>query len=456
MNNTLEGLLLALSMDPLLDSDHRSQAESVLLQTCLQGIKVSRASIWLYSDENSTIACKLLCTQAGISTHDLPTLNRTDYPSYFAALDKKRVITAPDARSDPATCEFNLVYLEPCNIYSLLDVPLRYKGEVIGIICCEQTQQPRLWSDSDAAFVGALSDLYGRIVAAAQRHRYQVQLETANARLESQVQERTQHLQAALDQLKQTQHHLIESEKMASLGSLVVGVAHEINTPIGVGLTANSHSQYVLEKVQRTVETGGITKQSLKSAVTDLLQSCNIVERNLERAAGLIQQFKQTALDQAHFELHAIDIDDYISALSSTLQSFCRQHQVELQLQLSSGLSLNTFPGALAQVITNLVTNACLHAFEQATQPALVNITTRVSADQQLCIVVSDNGCGIPRSHQQKIFDPFFTTKRGRGGTGLGLSIVYNIVKQHLKGELSLHSEPAQGCRFSLTIPNLH
>ncbi|MDP5034759.1 MAG: HAMP domain-containing histidine kinase, partial [Alishewanella sp.] len=326
----------------------------------------------------------------------------------------------------------------------------------IGIICCEQTQQPRLWSDSDAAFVGALSDLYGRIVAAAQRHRYQVQLETANARLESQVQERTQHLQAALDQLKQTQHHLIESEKMASLGSLVVGVAHEINTPIGVGLTANSHSQYVLEKVQRTVETGGITKQSLKSAVTDLLQSCNIVERNLERAAGLIQQFKQTALDQAHFELHAIDIDDYISALSSTLQPFCRQHQVELQLQLSSGLSLNTFPGALAQVITNLVTNACLHAFEQATQPALVNITTRVSADQQLCIVVSDNGCGIPRSHQQKIFDPFFTTKRGRGGTGLGLSIVYNIVKQHLKGELSLHSEPAQGCRFSLTIPNLH
>ncbi|WP_255365696.1 ATP-binding protein [Alishewanella sp. HH-ZS] len=445
--------MLSLSMDPVLDSGDKALAEQALLQRCVDGLEIARASIWLYDEKRNAIRCQQICPAQQAAT-ELPALTRQQFPRYFAELDKKRVIKAVDARADNATFEFTEPYLIPQDIWSMLDVPLRYQGEVIGIICCEEIARYKHWTDEDAGFVGVLSDLYGRILAAAERQRYQQQLEHANERLESLVRERTANLQKTLDQLRQTQQHLIESEKMASLGNLVAGIAHEVNTPVGIGLTGISHCSYLLSALADSVRAGILGKTQLEQTLAELQHSTALVERNLHRAAELIRQFKQSAVDQSHYELHQFAIDDYIQAVLQTLLPFCRQHEVQLELDLNSGLVLHSYPGAIAQVLTNLVTNACIHAFEppQAVERARIRVATQALSDGRLLLQLTDNGCGIPRDHLPRIFEPFFTTRRGRGGTGLGLSIVYNIVQKNLGGELTVASKPGIGTRFSLKL----
>lgn len=456
MKELQDNLLLSLSMDPVLDSGNKEPAERAILQRCLDGLDIARASIWLYDAKRDAMHCQQICPEE-LSASELPALTRQQFPQYFAALDKKRVINAKDARNDNATFEFAEPYLIPLDIWSMLDVPLRYQGEVIGIICCEQTGHYRDWSEEDAGFVGVLSDLYGRVMAAAERQTYQQQLEHANERLESLVNERTAHLQKALDQLKQTQQHLIESEKMASLGSLVAGIAHEVNTPVGIGLTGISHCSYLLSALAESVQAGMLGKTQLEQTLAELQHSTALVERNLHRAAELILQFKQSAVDQSHYELYQFAIDDYIQAVLQTLLPFCKQHEVQLELDLNSGLVLQSYPGAIAQVLTNLVTNACIHAFEPplTVDRALIRVESQALSDGRLLLQLTDNGCGIPRDHLPRIFEPFFTTRRGRGGTGLGLSIVYNIVQKNLGGELKVASKPGIGTRFSLKLASL-
>lgn len=453
MKELQDNLLLSLSMDPILDSGNKMLAERAILQRCLDGLNIARASIWLYDTERDLMRCQQICPLE-LNASELPALTRQQFPQYFAELDKKRVIKARDARTDIATHEFSEPYLIPLDIWSMLDVPLRYQGEVIGIICCEQTGQQRDWSDDDTGFVGVLSDLYGRVMAATERQRYQQQLEQSNERLESLVNERTAHLQNTLDQLKQTQQHLIESEKMASLGSLVAGIAHEVNTPVGISLTGISHCSYLLNALVDSVSTGMLSKTQLEQTLAELQHSTALVERNLHRAAELIIQFKQSAVDQSHYELHQFAIDDYVQAVLQTLLPFCKQHHVEVELILNSGLSLHSYPGAIAQVLTNLVTNACIHAFAPppTATKAQIRIETQALADGRLLLQLTDNGCGISRDHLQRIFEPFFTTRRGRGGTGLGLSIVYNIVQKNLAGELTVVSKLGTGTRFSLKL----
>jgi len=264
-------------------------------------------------------------------------------------------------------------------------------------------------------------------------------------------------LQQTLDQLRQTQQHLIESEKMASLGSLVAGIAHEVNTPVGIGLTGISHCNYLLNTVQQSINAGTLGKSQLQQTLAELQSSAELVERNLLRAAELISQFKQSAVDQSHYELHRFAIDDYILAVVNTLLPFCKQHQVQIELALHSGVTLSSYPGAIAQVLTNLITNACIHAFDglAADKVPLVVIETEALAAERVQIRVTDNGCGIPKDAQQRIFEPFFTTRRGRGGTGLGLSIVYNIVQKNLQGAISVVSKPGIGTRFSVRLDDL-
>lgn len=455
-NELLENLLLSLSMDPILDSGDKPAAERALLQRCLEGLAIARASIWLYNAEGDAIYCQQICSSQPIDAATLPPLTREQFPHYFTELDKKRVIKAVDARHDPATHEFTKPYLIPQDIWSMLDVPLRYQGEVIGIICCEETVQQKQWSDDDASFVGVLSDLYGRVMAAAARTSYQQQLEQANERLESLVSERTAHLQKTLDQLRQTQQHLIESEKMASLGSLVAGIAHEVNTPVGIGLTGITHCRYLLEQLRESTTAAKLSKLQLQQTLSELIDSSDLVERNLHRAAELISQFKQSAVDQSHYELHQFAIDDYVQAVLQTLLPFCRQHRVKLEWSLQSGMLLRSYPGAIAQVITNLVTNACMHAFDGRQQEmARVYVSTQRLSDNRLQLQLTDNGCGIARENHHKVFEPFYTTRRGRGGTGLGLSIVYNIVQKNLCGELRMASKPGTGTRFTLKFGDL-
>ncbi|MCV2352731.1 PAS domain S-box protein [Paucibacter sp. B2R-40] len=272
-----------------------------------------------------------------------------------------------------------------------------------------------------------------------------------NAQLEQRVSQRTEHLEQALATVKNMQGELVRSEKMAALGSLVAGIAHELNTPIGNGVTMAS----TLEAHSSALLAEFTAEQPRRSRITPLLtsiqQGADILVRSLERAAALISSFKHVAVDQSSDQRRDFDLKDTVEELVLMLASMYRgQHRIELDL--STGVQMDSYPGALTQVLTNFISNAVAHAFPDG-QHGLMRISSRLMADEQVEIVFSDDGCGIAAEDLDHVFEPFFTTKLGQGGSGLGMSIVYNLVTGVLGGGISLASSVGSGTRLHLVLP---
>lgn len=268
---------------------------------------------------------------------------------------------------------------------------------------------------------------------------------------EAQLQEKAQQLEQTLQNLKLAETQLIQTEKMAALGGLVAGIAHEINTPIGIGVTAAS---LLLEKTTafaERFENGTMKRSELGNFLDIAQQSAQMTFTNLNRAATLIQSFKRVAVDQSSesrrvFNLAAY-LDEVLLQLSPTLKA--TTHRVEVNGDRT--LTLNSYPGAFSQIVTNLVMNSLLHAYDAE---AAGHIVLSFSQTQNLLrFEYTDDGCGISPEHLGKIFEPFFTTKRGQGGSGLGLHIVYNLVTQKLGGTIHCQSEPETGTNFVIQLP---
>ncbi len=272
-----------------------------------------------------------------------------------------------------------------------------------------------------------------------------------NAQLEQRVSQRTEHLEQALETVRSMQTELVRSEKMAALGSLVAGIAHELNTPIGNGVTMAS----TLEAHSITLLAEFEADRPRRSRITPLLeairQGADILVRSLERAAALISSFKHVAVDQSSDQRRDFDLKETIDELVLMLESMYRgQHRVELDLCM--GVQMDSYPGALTQVLTNFISNAVAHAFPQD-QHGVMRISSRLMAEEQVEIIFSDDGCGIAPADLDHVFEPFFTTKLGQGGSGLGMSIVYNLVTGVLGGSISLASSVGSGTRLHLILP---
>jgi len=260
-------------------------------------------------------------------------------------------------------------------------------------------------------------------------------------------------LVSTLATLNDAQQDLVQAEKMASLGQLVAGVAHEINTPIGVGLTAASHLREATDKFDRLFVDQKLKRSDLEYYVGVATESADIIQANIERAAHLIQSFKKVAVDQTsgerrRFELAAL-LDDVLVALRPEF----KHSQVRIEAQCPPDMTADSYPGALTQVFTNLFMNALIHAFDRNQPGTLKIVIVPSTAGDEAIITVSDDGKGIPPDNLPKIFDPFFTTRRGQGGSGLGLHIVYNIVTATLKGRLTCRSEVGVGTTFTIRAP---
>ncbi len=279
-------------------------------------------------------------------------------------------------------------------------------------------------------------------------------IETARDALSRQVSEKTaanKELLEALDRLKQTQAQLVQSERLASLGGLVAGVAHEINTPVGVGVTAASTLQDRALDLEQAYKTDTLRRSDLERFVEVARESSNIILRNLQRAADLIQSFKQVAVDQSSGERRRFDLRNYIDEVLLSLAPRTKKTGHRIVVDCPPDLEVDSYPGALAQVLTNFVSNSLLHAF-----PDGHNGELRISAQRSgdwIDLHYSDNGTGIPPDDLKRIYDPFFTTKRGSGGSGLGLHIVYNLVQQILGGTIEVASEIGAGTRFTVRFP---
>ncbi|HEY0562281.1 MAG TPA: HAMP domain-containing sensor histidine kinase [Methylophilus sp.] len=277
------------------------------------------------------------------------------------------------------------------------------------------------------------------------------QMQMYSESLEVTVLERTKALTQSINQLKSAQTQLIESEKLAALGGLVAGVAHEVNTPLGVAVTAASVLEETLISMQTQLRDESMTEASLKSLIETAIDSQTMLSSNLNRATRLIKDFKMTAVDQLSEKCCEFYVYQVIHALIESLVPVTKKLPVTVKLDCPPDLTMISLPGVLTQVLSNLIMNSIRHAFELILEPQ-ISIAVRED-DGTVIIEYRDNGVGVPKSLHERIFEPFFTTKRGKGGSGLGLNIVYNLVLRKLAGRLEFESAPGQGTHFTFYLP---
>ena len=258
-------------------------------------------------------------------------------------------------------------------------------------------------------------------------------------------------LRQSLVMIKRTQAQLIESEKMASLGGLVAGVAHEINTPVGTGVTAASFLENKSQVCAERFANGTLRKSELDNFFQDVLESTQMILSNLLRAAELIRSFKQVAVDRTSEKQRSFLLHEYIDHVLLSLRPRIKKTQIKVKRVCPETLEINSYPGAFSQIISNLVVNSLVHGF-QADQAGEILLQVSMEGDDIL-FQYSDNGRGMEEHHRVRIFEPFFTTNRLQGGSGLGMHIVFNLVTQTLKGTIQCLSSPGQGATFKICIP---
>ncbi len=291
-----------------------------------------------------------------------------------------------------------------------------------------------------------------------ERKQTAAQLTRLNEALETRVEERTQQLANSNRELSDTisrlqlaQGELVRSERLASLGSLVAGVAHELNTPLGSVLLVATTLGDGLEDLRRQLESGELKRSALQSFLAQQSEAQALIVRNARRAAELIGRFKQVAVDQTSEQRRRFDLGEVVNEVLGTLQPRIRKTPHQVIVEVPDGLQMDSYPGPLGQVITNLVLNAIIHGLQD--DAGVVRVIARAVGDTDIELQVCDNGVGIPAENLPRIFDPFFTTKLGEGGSGLGLHIVYSLVQRSLGGQIGVDSKVGQGAQFFVRLP---
>ncbi|MCH4891279.1 HAMP domain-containing protein [Acidaminobacter sp. JC074] len=260
---------------------------------------------------------------------------------------------------------------------------------------------------------------------------------------------RNDELEKTLITLKATEEELIYNAKRVLTSQLVAGVAHEINTPIGVTLTLSTFMESLLDKILKSFKNNTLTKSEFESFLDKVKESTRISTINLERAATLIEGFKKVAVDQVDEVKQTFNVKDYFDIVVQSIHPEYKKIQAEVKVYVDESLELYTYPGAITQILTNLMMNSIIHGLKDCQSP-LMTIEVKV-IDDQVRMIYTDNGSGIAEDIADKIFEPFFTTKRGRGGSGLGLFIIENIVSTTLNGSIKYHTD--NGAVFTLVFP---
>ncbi len=258
----------------------------------------------------------------------------------------------------------------------------------------------------------------------------------------------------AVMQLKGAQLQMIESEKLAALGALVAGVAHEVNTPLGIALTAASTLHSETQALSELINDGGLKKTQLQDYLLMAQEATQLILRHCQNAAGLIRSFKNISVDQTAEMVREFDLGMYLGEILRSLKPNLKPTQHQIELDCPTGLMVHTHPSAFTQILNNLVNNSIMHAFVKD-QRGLMTIQVTTLSDELIEVRFMDNGIGIPPTLRAKVFEPFYTTKRGQGGSGLGMSIVHNLVVAQLKGRISIEDTPGGGTCFVIVFPRV-
>ncbi len=291
------------------------------------------------------------------------------------------------------------------------------------------------------------------------QHQIEQEIRDVNQQLESRVKSRTLKLELAnselaeaMETLKRTKSELVRSEKMAALGSLVAGVAHELNTPVGNSVTVASTLQDQTVLIRKALDNGGVRRSAIVEYLDTVAKGAELLMRNLGTARELVAGFKQVAADQASNQRRQFNLKQTMEGILATLVPMYKKTPYTMVCELQEGIMMDSYPGPLGQILTNFVTNALAHAFEGRATGEM-HLSCRKRGNAQVEIRFADDGVGIPEENHNRVFDPFFTTKLGQGGSGLGLNIVYNIVTSVLGGTIELESSVGGGTTFIVVLP---
>lgn len=277
----------------------------------------------------------------------------------------------------------------------------------------------------------------------------EVEIRTAElTRTNEELEDSNEELQTTIHNLKTTQDKLIESEKMASLGGLVAGVAHEINTPVGIGLTGITHLSSLSKRLKKSYMKEDMSREEFEEYLKETNELTSLIEKNLERTSQLVKNFKQIAVDQTNEDKRDFNLKEYTEGILFSLDSIIKKKDVNILIYCDENLNIYSYPGLYSQILTNLIINSYNHGFDNKSEG---NIIIDISKkDNKITLIYKDDGKGIKEKNLAQIFDPFFTTNRKAGGTGLGLNIIYNIVTSTLKGSIKCKSQENKGVEFIL------
>ena len=331
--------------------------------------------------------------------------------------------------------------------YSWIGAPLFADDRLYGVIIIQSYQPTLTYTQADLELIAFVAN---HVAAAFARIRADEEVRQAKLELE----QKNQKLNLTLDTLKTAQAELVGQEKLASLGRLVAGVAHEINTPLGICVTATSHIVEEFSLVKNDFSEGKLDEEGLTEFFNMLDQALRITTNNIQRGADLVKSFKQVAVDQSSESIREFDMRAYVEEILFSLQPKLKGKKFEVTLDCPVGIKMKTYPGAISQIITNLITNSLLHGFEGAEKGTmLIQVSKDPDNDDTLLMTYSDDGKGMSSIELEKLFEPFYTTKRGHGGSGLGAHIVYNLVTGPLAGQVKASSQPGQGLQYKMKFP---
>jgi signal transduction histidine kinase len=365
---------------------------------------------------------------------------RKAYPAPLAggnlislALRERRVVHEPDVLVSGGYSELQ----RTSGYRSILIVPMLRDEVAIGAIAVMRLE-PQLFPKGQ---VELLKTFAGQAVIAIE-----------NTRLFTEVQERTRQLSQSLEDLRAAQDSLVQTQKLAALGRLVAGVAHEINTPVGTSLTVTSAFINKTNRFEADVASGDVRRSVLTEFIAASRDAASQVMINLGHAAELIQSFKQVATDRNVSDRRRFDLGEVTEQVVKGLRFGLRSQNLEVSVECEPDLAMNSYPGPYGQVLTNLVLNSAAHAFPDRARGS-VHIAARMSGKDNVEVLFSDDGCGMSPEIERQVFDPFFTTRRDQGSTGLGLHIVHNIVTNRLGGRIKLETKPGAGTKIQLIVP---
>lgn len=290
-----------------------------------------------------------------------------------------------------------------------------------------------------------------------QLNRTNEMLETALAETEesqAELIEKNDVLLNTLDALEKTREELIQTAKTSLTSQLVAGVAHEINTPVGVSFTTSTYLNHEVDSLLEELNQGKLEKEDFKNALSSIKEAATIIQRNLEHSAVLIENFKEVAVDQSGLRMREFNLGSYVNEVLDNLRASYKRTNHHIEVECEDEIVINSYPGAYSQIITNLLMNSLQHGFKGIDE-GHIKIAV-LKENNQIKLVYSDDGRGIKDEVLPNIFTPFYSTSHGDGGSGLGLSVINNLVTTVLSGKIECQSKPDEGVVFTVSLPYLN